>query len=257
MLDDTCQLVWITGGGSGIGRATALALAALGHRVVISGRNAEKLHQVSADAGQRSEQGPIISLPFDVTDRAAADNAFQELLRREGLPDLVILSAGNHQPMPADQFSADTCRKLMEVNYFGITNLLELLLPAMHRRGSGTLALVASVAGYRGLPTAAAYGGSKAAMINLAESLACELSGSDIDLRLVNPGFVRTPLTDRNDFEMPCLIEPEEAAQAIIKGLKGTGFEIAFPTRFVMLVKLMRLLPYRLYFSLIKRKTGL
>jgi short-subunit dehydrogenase len=159
--------------------------------------------------------------------------------------------------MPVAQFRLDTCRQLMEVNYFGIMNLLDRLLPKMRARGRGTLVLVASVAGYRGLPTAAAYGGSKAAVINAAEALAAELRGSGIDLKLVNPGFVRTPLTDRNDFEMPFLVEPEEAAAAILRGLRKPGFEIAFPTRFVLMMKLLRLLPYRLYFSVIRRKTGL
>ncbi len=257
MLTDSKQLIWITGGGTGIGRATALAFVALGHRVVISGRHVDTLNEVIGVARQQQPQAAISALPFDVTDRTEVASAFDELCRREGIPDLVLLSAGNHQPMPAAEFSEDTCRALMEVNYFGIVNVLEVVLPAMRARGQGTLALVASVAGYRGLPTAAAYGGSKAAVINLAESLACELTGSGIDLRLINPGFVRTPLTDRNEFEMPCLIEPEEAAQAIVKGLRKKQFEIAFPSRFVHVMKLMRLLPYRFYFSLIKRKTGL
>lgn len=257
MLTDSKQLIWITGGGTGIGRATALAFAALGHRVVVSGRREEPLQAVSDSAREQGLSGSLGILAFDVTDTADAKSAFETLCRREGVPDLVMLSAGNHQPMPVSELSVDSCRALMEVNYFGILNVLEVVLPAMRERGQGTLALVSSVAGYRGLPTAGAYGGSKAAVINLAESLACELNGTGIDLRLINPGFVRTPLTDRNDFEMPCLIEPEEAAEAIIKGLRGRGFEICFPTGFAMIMKLMRLLPYRLYFSLIKRKTGL
>ncbi|SEG34117.1 SDR family NAD(P)-dependent oxidoreductase [Marinobacterium lutimaris] len=257
MLTDSKQLIWITGGGTGIGRATALAFAALGHRVVVSGRRLEPLQAVCDKARQQGLGDTLGTLAFDVTDSTDTQRAFEELCCREGVPDLVMLSAGNHQPMPARELSVEACRALMEVNYFGILNVLEVVLPAMRKRGLGTLALVSSVAGYRGLPTAGAYGGSKAAVINLAESLACELNGTGIDLRLINPGFVRTPLTDRNEFEMPCLIEPEEAAEAIIKGLKGSGFEICFPTRFAMIMKLMRLLPYRLYFSLIKRKTGL
>lgn len=257
MLTDSAQLIWITGAGTGIGRATALALAEQGHRVVISGRRLEALEAVVASGRDAGLAGTLIPLPLDVTDLHAIDTALETLVSREGLPDTVMLCAGNHEPMPVAQFRLDTCRQLMEVNYFGIMNLLDRLLPKMRARGRGTLVLVASVAGYRGLPTAAAYGGSKAAVINAAEALAAELRGSGIDLKLVNPGFVRTPLTDRNDFEMPFLVEPEEAAAAILRGLRKPGFEIAFPTRFVLMMKLLRLLPYRLYFSVIRRKTGL
>ncbi|MBT00702.1 MAG: oxidoreductase [Oceanospirillaceae bacterium] len=255
MLTGSSQLIWITGAGSGIGRATALELARLGHSVVVSGRRLEPLQDLVKDA--RHFPGQLLPLTLDVTEPQSVHDAFSTLCARWGVPDAAILCAGNHQPMPVDQFSLERCQALIDVNYLGMMRLVERLLPAFRSRGCGTMVLVASVAGYRGLPTAAAYGGSKAAVINAAEALRCELEGSDIHIKLVNPGFVRTPLTDRNEFKMPFLIEPEEAARSIVKGMQRPGFEIAFPWRFALIMKMLRLLPYGLYFRLIKRKTGL
>lgn len=245
--------VWITGGGSGIGEAVALAYAARGAQVWISGRDSSKLNAVVAKA--KGLMGCIQALELDVTDAKSIEAGLAQLWQEAGQLDRVVLCAGNHIEMPADQFSHDTCQSLIEVNYFGITRVLDKLIPEMLRREQGQIALVASLAGYRGLPLAAAYGGSKAAVIALAESLRSELDKSPLDIRLINPGFVRSPLTDKNQFEMPFLMESEAAGAAIVEGLDSSRFEIRFPRPFTWMLKLLSMLPYSLYFPLIRRIT--
>jgi short-subunit dehydrogenase len=166
---------------------------------------------------------------------------------------LALLNAGSHRPVYADRFDAADFRELAELNLFGTVSCLAALLPRFIARRSGHIAIVASVAGYSGLPTASAYGMTKAGLINMAEALRPELSALGIKLQVVNPGFVRTPLTDRNEFPMPFLIEPEDAAAAIERGLAGGRFEIAFPRHFVLMMKLLRLLPYWLFFAVTRR----
>ncbi|WP_409525824.1 SDR family NAD(P)-dependent oxidoreductase [Nitrincola sp. MINF-07-Sa-05] len=250
------KLVWITGGGTGIGRSTALSLSESGARVIISGRTENALKAVADESVAQHHSGSVIPLVLDMTDQVAVGQAVELIEAEYGKLDLALLCAGNHQSMPVDRFSATTCRELMEVNYFGVMNALDALLPRMLARDSGVLGVVASVAGYRGLPTAAAYGGSKAALINACEALATELRGTGVHLSLINPGFVRTPLTDKNSFPMPFLIEADDAASAILKGLQRKRFEIAFPWTFVLQLKIMRLLPYFIYLPLIRKVTG-
>ncbi|GAA0788709.1 SDR family NAD(P)-dependent oxidoreductase [Marinobacterium sediminicola] len=249
-------LVWITGAGTGIGRATALSLAAKGSDVIVSGRRADVLEEVSAQAVGDCLEGRILPLVMDVTQPGAYQQALEHIEQQWKLPDLVILNAGNHQPMPLASLNLDTCRTLMEVNYFAVMAGLEVLLPRMKARGSGQIACTASLASYRGLPTAAAYGASKAALVNACEALQVELQGSGVRLQVINPGFVKTPLTDRNTFAMPQLISPEEAAEALVRGLHSSGFEIRFPRGFAWTLALLRRLPYRIYFKWVKKGTG-
>lgn len=197
--------------------------------------------------------GSIHSYPLDVTDQAAIDKAVAAIERDLGPIDVAVLNAGTHEPTPAATFSAAALRRLLEINVMGVANGLEAVIPRMVARGSGRLAIVASIAGYGGLPSAAAYGASKAALINLAEAMRPELLAKGVTLQLINPGFVRTPLTDKNDFEMPFLISAEAAAETIRRGLRSDRFEIAFPTTFARLMKLLRILPYALYFRLTRR----
>lgn len=239
--------VWITGGGSGIGAALARNLAAMGDMVVVSGRRPAPLEQLAAEY-----PGRIEALPLDVADRDAVRQAMERL----GPVDLAVLAAGDHQPTPAGDFRAEAVRHLVEVNLMGVVHCVEALLPAMLERRHGHLVLVASVAGYRGLPTAAGYSASKAAVIALAESLRLDLADSGLRVTLVNPGFVDTPLTQRNRFPMPDIISAEAAAAAMVKGLAGNAFEIAFPRRFALVMKLLRLLPDCVYFPLIRKVTG-
>jgi short-subunit dehydrogenase len=171
--------------------------------------------------------------------------------------DAAILNAGTHVGMTAEAFDVAAFRSLVDVNLMGAVNCLGALLPRMIGRKGGQIAVVSSVAGYSGLPTAAAYGATKAALINLAETLYMDLAPRGIGVWIVNPGFVKTPLTDRNEFTMPALISAEEAASQIIAGLASGRFEIHFPQRFTRWLKLLRLLPYGLYFRLVRRLTGL
>ena len=169
---------------------------------------------------------------------------------------LAMLNAGTHHPVEAEDFSAKDLAKLINVNLLGTGNCLDPVLKTMIPTGSGHIAIVASVAGYRGLPTSAYYGASKAAQINLAEALKFDLDRHGIKLQLINPGFVRTPLTDKNDFPMPFLMEVDAAAERIVSGLASNAFEITFPRRFSYLLKVLRCLPYALYFPIVRRMTG-
>lgn len=244
------KVCWITGAGSGIGRELARQMARDGWTVAISGRRAAAL------AGTSDGAAEIHSWPLDVTSRTAVNETIAAIEARHGPIDLAILSAAQYQPMDFDDFDAATFAAMMDSNVLGVANCLDPLIKVMRPRAQGQIAIVASVAGYRGLPKAAGYGAGKAALINMAEALrpAAELAG--IRLQIINPGFVATPMTERNRFPMPFLIDAEDAATRIRKGLGRSNFEIAFPRRFALLLKIGRLLPYRLYFAVTRRMIG-
>jgi NAD(P)-dependent dehydrogenase (short-subunit alcohol dehydrogenase family) len=245
------QVVWITGAGKGIGRALALLLARRGATVAASARSEADLASLAAEA--QAAGGRLVAFPLDVTDGPATEATVAAIERRLGAIDQAVLNAGTHMPVTAAEFSAGPFRHLVEVNLLGAVNGLAALIPSMTARKAGRIAVVGSVAGYRGLPGAAAYGATKAALINMGEALRPDLMRHGIVLQVVNPGFVRTPLTDRNDFPMPFLIEADDAARRIAKGLATDRFEIAFPRQFVLLLKLLRCLPYGLYFAATRR----
>lgn len=238
---------WITGAGSGIGRELARLAVSEGDRVTISGRRRDALIETADDHAAMSVQ------PLDVTDPAAVDAAIDTIERSTGPIDVAVLNAALYQQMDTPDFDRDVIRRLYETNVMGVVNCLQPLLARMQARKSGRIVIVASVAGYRGLPKAAAYGPTKAALINLAEALRPSAEAAGITLQIVNPGFVETPMTAVNRFPMPFLLSPEKAAARIMAGTHSNRFEIAFPWTFVMLLKLARLLPYRLYFALTKR----
>ena len=246
------RTVWITGASSGIGRALALRFAAGGDRVIVSARDSAALTALAEDA---SVGGRIDPRPLDVTDQEAVAATCRAIDEDGGPIDITVFNAGTHIPMGAADFSPDTVRRLMAVNVFGVANGLAAVMPRMMDRRAGHIAIVSSVAGYRGLPTAAAYGATKAALINMAESLKPELDQHGVRLSLINPGFVRTPLTDRNPFPMPFLIEADKAAERIERGLNAGAFEITFPRRFTWMLKMARCLPYALYFPIVRRMT--
>lgn len=181
---------------------------------------------------------------------AAAYHDVESLL---GVPDLVIFGAGTYRPVDAARLDIEQFRDTVSTNYMGVVNGVAAVAPAMMARGSGQISWIASVAGYVGLPKAASYGPSKAALINLAECLYPEFRRAGLVLSVINPGFVATPLTAQNDFPMPFIIGPEDAASRTIAGLAAGRFEIAYPRRFVLLLKLSRLLPAPLFFRLIDR----
>ena len=236
--------VWITGGGSGIGKALALSFATDGWDVVISGRNHKRLQEVCNLSPQ------IRAVDCDITNEADVLSAQPEI----GAIDMAVLNAGDYRPGPTHACSPNDHRKMFEVNYFGTLNCIQAVLPEMRKHG-GKLAIVGSLAGYIGLPNASAYGPSKAALISLCESLCAELQDSLATIRLINPGFVKSTLTDKNDFEMQYLLTAEQAAIEIRRGLEGDSFEIAFPGPFVRRMKLLQMIPYRLYFYLARKMT--
>jgi short-subunit dehydrogenase len=243
------KIAWLTGASTGIGRAVALRLAADGWRIAASARTMDALSHLAAEA----PPGAIAPYPLDVADREACLACVERIERELGPVDLAMFSAGTHRPMKAEDFSSAIMRHLLDINVMGVAHGLEAVLPRLIARRSGRVMIVASLAGYRGLPTAAAYGASKAALINMAEALRPELTARGVILQLVNPGFVKTPLTDKNTFKMPFLISAEQAADAILRGMRSDRFEIAFPTTFAWLMKVMRVLPDRIYFYVTRR----
>jgi NADP-dependent 3-hydroxy acid dehydrogenase YdfG len=246
-------VAWVTGASSGVGAALSLGLARAGWTVAASARRADRLASLAA---QPDAAGRVHPFPVDVTDEPAVRAAVAGIEERLGPIASAVLNAGDYTPMPARGFDTALCRQLVEVNYLGVVHGVGAVLPRQLERRAGQILINASVAGYRGLPMAAPYGASKAALINLAESLRAELQGSGVRIRLVNHGFVRTALTDKNDFAMPALLDAEAAAGAILRAFDAEGFEITFPKRFTYLMKLMRCLPYRWYFALLRSRVG-
>jgi short-subunit dehydrogenase len=244
------KTVWITGASTGIGRELALQLARRGCKVAISARSQAKLDEL---AGQ---QPGLFVCPLDVTDAAAVARAHAEITSRLGPIDLAVLNAGVWDPLDSSKYEAARAAASMAVNYGGIANALEPLIRDMTARRAGHLALVASVAGYRGLPKGVAYAPSKAAVISLAEVLRLELEAHGIRVSLINPGFVDTPMTAVNKFPMPFMVTPAEAAGKMIAGLERGRFEITFPWQLVSALKLLRVLPYPVYRALARRMTG-
>ena len=241
---------WLVGASSGIGLATAHALHAQGARVFVSARNAQALDDfVATHPGARA-------LPLDVTDGAAVQAAAQRVLASAPL-DLVLYCAGYYKELRGTEFDLAQMRRHNEVNYIGALRVLDAILPGFIARKAGHVSLVSSVAGYGGLPKSLAYGPTKAALINLAETLYMDLHDSGIGVSLVCPGFVETPLTSHNGFRMPALISAEQAAQEILRGWRQGRFEIDFPKRFTRWMKALRLLPYGAYFATVRKVTAL
>ena len=239
--------VWIVGASSGIGAALAADLDARGARLALSARSAGRLRDVAE--GMRD----VMLLPLDVTDAGAFTPAMMQILDAWGGLDLVILNAGTYTPLRAWDLTTDTARQTVHTNLLGVMDGVAAVVPQMLRQQCGAIAIVGSVAGYRGLPKALAYGPSKAALINFAETLYLDLAPQGVSVFIINPGFVATPLSAQNDFGMPALISAEDAARRIVRGFAGGAFEIHFPQRFTRVMKLLRWLPDRLYFSLVSR----
>ncbi len=243
-------VAWITGASSGIGLAVAARLVADGWVVAVTARRAKELQRFADE-----HPGRVIAAPADVTDPTAMREALEMIEAHGQKVALTICNAGTWKTMGAGDFDLESFRQQIEVNVRGSATTLATVMPGFIRRGSGQIAIVASVAGYRGLPMAAAYGTSKAALINLAESLKFDLDRSGVMINVVNPGFVKTPMTDVNRFPMPFLLSPEDAAARIVNGLKRRSFEIAFPASLVWPLKVVRVLPYLLFFAAVGAAT--
>lgn len=246
-------VAWITGASSGIGRAVCLELARRGYVVAATARRLPELESLAREA---DGAGHVIPVPADVTDLGAVETAVDLIETQHGPIALTFLNAGTFFRDQHAVFDAEMVKRTFDINVGGVANSLQAILPPMVKRGRGQVAINASVAGYGGLPTASAYGATKAALINMTESLRFAMEPSGVTMQIVNPGFVATPLTDKNTFPMPFLIPVDDAARRICDGFEKGGFEIAFPRRMAWMLKAINLLPYALYFPLVGRFTG-
>ncbi len=246
--------IWIIGGSAGIGKALAEAMAKEGASLAISSRDGKTVGEV---VNALPGNGKHFALPLDTRDVNALQQALNALVSNWGSIDGIVYAAGIYTAMRADDIKLEEAKKIFEVNFTGCLNVVSVVAPYFLKQKSGMLAMVASVAGYRGLPNSLVYGASKAAMINLTETLYLDLKPHGINVHLICPGFVQTRLTDQNKFKMPGLITAEKAAEEIIKGLKKEIFDIHFPKRFTGFMKMLRILPYPVYFWITKRFTGL
>ncbi|MBU3613401.1 SDR family NAD(P)-dependent oxidoreductase [Polynucleobacter sp. Latsch14-2] len=243
------KCVWVIGASSGIGQACATALFAAGAKVAISGRRAEQLKQLANNApGER-----VLTLPVDVTNASQITQAHQQILECWGKLDLLLFVSGMYAPMRANELDMTLVEKTINTNLLGPMRAVAAVLPAMLKKHEGHIAIVGSVAGYSGLPKALAYGPSKAGIINFCETLYYDLLPQGVSVHMISPGFVATEATAQNDFEMPALMTPEQAAKEILQGIKDGEFDIHFPKRFSGFLKLLRILPYPLYFWIVRR----
>ncbi|MEM6461096.1 MAG: SDR family NAD(P)-dependent oxidoreductase [Pseudomonadota bacterium] len=242
--------VWIVGASSGIGASLAKLADDRADHIAVSARSKEGLESV-ANSGQH-----IVSYPLDVTDHEAAYKTAEEIEQRFGSIDLAVFCAGVWHPMSADSMDIDKMRQTMEINYFGAVNIVNAVLPGMKKQGSGHIVIVSSVAGYRGLPTAAAYGSSKAALSHLTETLTVELRKYGIVVTLVNPGFVDTPMSRVNTYKMPGIISSEAAAEKMLDGILKQKPAIFFPFGFTTFMRALNFLPYRVFYWLAGRIGG-
>jgi NAD(P)-dependent dehydrogenase (short-subunit alcohol dehydrogenase family) len=245
-------LFWITGASSGIGRFVALEAVRRGWRVVATARRADELEALRRECVVANA---IIPAACDVTDEAGMAAVVERIEAEHGPIARVFLNAGLYLPVKAVPFESSKYHKSFAVNLGGVVNGLAAVMPRMFARGFGQIAINASVAGYSGLPTSAAYGATKAGLINMAESLRFDCDPANIHLQVVNPGFVETPATAKNDFPMPFLMPVEEAAKRVLDGMASPRFEITFPRRFALILKVLRILPRGLYFAIVGRGT--
>jgi len=241
-------VAWIIGGGTGIGAAMARQLAEKGWTVAISGRRMDALRE---SARQHSSILPYV---LDVTDPIAIQRTTRLVVTDHGKIDLFIYGAAAWQPMALGDYDAAKFGTVIDTNLMGLVRMANPVIAEMERMGGGQFAVIASVAGYFGLPRAAAYNASKAALISLLQTMRTELKPRGIAMRMIAPGFFKSPLTEKNDFPMPFLMETEDAARRALQGLLDSDrFEIAFPRRLAWPMKLVRMLPYPAFFAITDR----
>jgi short-subunit dehydrogenase len=239
--------IWIIGASSGIGEALAYKIASLGGRCILSSRNIEKLNAIKQQLGAKHEV-----LAFDVTNYDDVKKSVEQA-KSYGNLDCILYMSAYYERLMLEELGGEVTENIVKTNLIGALNFVGCITPILKQQNKGQFALCASVAAYRGLPKAQPYSATKAAILNLAESMKCDFLDSNIDIKVINPGFVKTPLTDKNPFDMPHIITPQEAADYIIDGLAKTGFEIHFPPKFSYKLKFLRLAPHWLYFYLVKK----
>ena len=242
------KVIWITGGSSGIGKALAYKFANEGWQVALSARREELLNEIS------KSNNNIHSFPLDVLDVEKCKEVFNKIVSKFENIDIVVFSTGIHDPNSEKKLNLDSIRKIMETNFFGTINSINSVYNYFKEKKSGHISIVSSVAGYRGLPIAGAYCASKSALISYAESLYFDMKRFNVRVSVVNPGFIKTPMTDQNPFPMPMIVSAKFAAEEMFKGLtKSNSFEIHFPKQFTFIMKILKIMPNWLYLKLVKR----
>jgi short-subunit dehydrogenase len=240
--------IWITGASSGIGRSLAIKFANEGWKVAASARRENLLKELS------NKYPNIESFPLDVTDINKCNSVFKEIIEKFENIEICVFGTGIHDPKSEKKFNLDKIKKIMEVNFFGAMNSINSVYNYYNEKKSGQISIISSVAGYRGLPAAGAYCASKSALTSFAESLHFEMKRKNVRVSLISPGFIKTPMTDQNDFPMPMIKSPEFAAEQIYIGLiKKKGFEIHFPKIFTYMMKFLRILPSSIYFRFLEK----
>ncbi len=240
--------IFITGASSGIGRSLSLKFANEGWKVIASARRINLLKKLANDSLKKSIIKPV---KIDITNKKLVSDKINSVVKTNGVPDIIFLNAGTNNPNSNSIFTLDETRQIFETNFFGTLNCLAAFLPYLKKKKQSQVIIMSSVAGYRGLPYAAAYCSSKSALSAFAESIYNQCKKYGIAVRIVNPGFIKTPLTDKNKFDMPMIISVEKAANIIYeKILNSNKFEINCPSLFCFLMKILRILPYSIYFKL-------
>ncbi len=252
------KTIWITGGSSGIGLETAKKFNQNNWRVIISSRNSETLQQAKEFIQSKSDNKEIHSIACDISNSDEVNQVIEKIEKSIAPIDLALLNAAAYSPNKSQEFDIENYNLLIDVNLKGTLYCIDSLQKNMSMRKKGHIAIVSSPVGYTGLPTAGAYGMTKAGLINLAESLYFDFNKFGIKISLINPGFIKTSSTNKNTFPMPFIKPASFAAEKIYKGLvESKNFEIKFPFLFLNILKVLRILPYPLYFYLIKKFTGL
>ena len=242
------KVIWITGGSSGIGKALAHKFANEGWQVALSARREELLNEIS------KSNNNIHSFPLDILDVEKCKEVFNKIVSKFENIDIVVFSTGIHDPNSEKKLNLENIRKIMETNFFGTMNSINSVYNYFKEKKSGHISIVSSVAGYRGLPIAGAYCASKSALISYAESLYFDMKRFNVRVTVINPGFIKTPMTDQNPFPMPMIESAEFAAEEMFKGLtKSNSFEIHFPKKFTFIMKILKIMPNWLYLKLIKK----
>ena len=240
--------IWITGASSGIGKSLALRFANEGWQVAASARRENLLNEIS------KFNKNIFSFPLDVTDSEKCKDVFNKIKEKFNEIDISVFCTGIHDPSSEKKFDLESIRKIMNVNFFGTINSVNAVYDYYREKKSGHISIVSSVAGYRGLPAGGAYCASKAALTNYAESLYFDMKRFNVRVSVVSPGFIKTPMTDQNDFTMPMIKSAEFAAEEMFKGLtKSNSFEIHFPKQFTYLMKILKIMPNWLYLKIVKK----
>ena len=239
--------IWITGASSGIGKAVAEKFAKEGWKVAISARRKELLDEMAKNPN-------IFSFPLDVTQEDQVNETFLKIIENFNDLDICFFCSGTYNPKNEQEIDTNKIKSTMNTNFIGIVNCVKSAESFFKNKKSGQISIVSSIAGYMGLPNSTGYGPSKAALNNLAESLYFDFGRHNVRVSLVSPGFIKTPMTDKNNFKMPFIKSPEFAAQKIYNGLiKSNAFEITFPKQLTMLFKLFKILPNRIYLFLISK----